>query len=268
MPNFSTTTESDKVVASVLMMGALQKYFDYGMCCLCGLPSVTLLGERSDWEEMLKRLEMLPQLGSEPTQFYQLLKPVLTSFLASFNAPEDPNVIDFWQKIVHSENNGSGPTYLSGWITTFCFWTSEGKCLVGPYGRGVELGGVRYHVVDLEDVPQGYAAVPVEVNDNGKIYSTRMVAGSVGIRLSSSGEPLDGQERTGMDTMQPLSGWWMYEKAEASPGEQGEAIKEANILVGKLVEVIEAAKASAEEQSDANGDLPPENVRHESAIAV
>ena len=30
MPAFSTTTDNDRVVASVTMMGALQKYFSYG----------------------------------------------------------------------------------------------------------------------------------------------------------------------------------------------------------------------------------------------
>lgn len=49
MPAFSTTTDQDRVVASVMMMGALQKYFSYGMGILCALPSVTLLGEKCDW---------------------------------------------------------------------------------------------------------------------------------------------------------------------------------------------------------------------------
>ena len=49
MPTFTTTTENDKVVASILMMGAMQSYFTYKCTMRCGLPSVTLLGERTDW---------------------------------------------------------------------------------------------------------------------------------------------------------------------------------------------------------------------------
>ena len=53
IPAFSTTTNNDRVVASVIMMGALQKYFSYGCGMTCALPSVTLLGEKSDWVRIL-----------------------------------------------------------------------------------------------------------------------------------------------------------------------------------------------------------------------
>ena len=49
IPDFSTTTRDDRVVASVLMMGTLQKYFSYTLSIVCGLPSVTLLGTEEDW---------------------------------------------------------------------------------------------------------------------------------------------------------------------------------------------------------------------------
>ena len=48
MPSFTTTTDMDKVVASVLMMGTMKKYFVYALGEICGIPSVTLLGEKSD----------------------------------------------------------------------------------------------------------------------------------------------------------------------------------------------------------------------------
>ena len=50
MPAFSTSTQHDNVVASILLMGVTQKYFSF-MCRLsCGLPSVTLLGRKKDWQ--------------------------------------------------------------------------------------------------------------------------------------------------------------------------------------------------------------------------
>lgn len=63
LPSFSTTTENDRIVGSVLLMGALQKYFSYGMTMLCGIPSVTLLGEVTDYEDILKRLDKLEEMG-------------------------------------------------------------------------------------------------------------------------------------------------------------------------------------------------------------
>ena len=107
MPAFSTTTETDTVVASIVMMGAMQKYFSYQFTLCCGIPSVTLLGVRADWQEILQRLEKLPNLGAEAAQFYNLLKPVLTCFVGSFDCPDSSETKDFWQKVAH-RSGGSG----------------------------------------------------------------------------------------------------------------------------------------------------------------
>lgn len=70
MPDFTTTTENDRVVASVTFMGAMSAYFDYGGRTGCGLPSVTLMGEQRDWETILEKLEKVKTLGDEPTQWF------------------------------------------------------------------------------------------------------------------------------------------------------------------------------------------------------
>jgi hypothetical protein len=42
-----------------------------------------------------------------------------------------------------------------------------------------------------------------------------MVAGSVGMKISNSGFELQsGNGDTGIDTVQPASGWWMYETSK------------------------------------------------------
>jgi hypothetical protein len=209
MPDFTTTTDIDKTAAAILMMGAMQEYFSYGFSLFCGLPSVTLLGDKSDWDKLLTRIELLPKLGQEPDQWYRLLKPVLTRFVRTFDSPESSEIKDFWQNIAHHHNGGSGPTYLSGWITAFCFWDWKGGCLFRPHcgAHLTVLDGVQYHRVDTDDVPPGSVSVPVKLNDNGNKYDTIMVAGSVGIKATSSRGML-----TGLDTVQPESGWWMYEK--------------------------------------------------------
>lgn len=116
MPSFTTTTYTDQAVAAVIMMGTLQKYFTYKCSLLCGLPSVTLLGERSDWEDILMRLEKLPSFGEEARQWYNLLKPVITRFVKTFDEPGTKETKDFWQTIVHHHSGGSGPTYYSGLV--------------------------------------------------------------------------------------------------------------------------------------------------------
>ncbi|KAI0017334.1 hypothetical protein F4780DRAFT_612180 [Xylariomycetidae sp. FL0641] len=254
LPDFSTTTPTDTVVAAVLMMGALQAYFRYSVTLLCGIPSVTLLGDRADWLALRRRLDKLSDFGAEPAHFARLLIPVLDNFVRSFDddAKDDPSLADFWSRIAHHQRNGSGPSYLSGWITAFCFWNAKGETLYhrprtpsgDPSARGAaggvetrcELAGEIYHRVDTSDIPAAYASVPVRVDDNGREVRTRMVAGSVGVAASSSGDKLDvsrshaqwirrgfapaeltpvtpdvRDDVTGLDSLRPVSGWFLYQ---------------------------------------------------------
>lgn len=116
MPAFSTTTASDEVVTAIIMMGSMQKYFSYEFALMCGIPSVTLLGEREDWALMVTKLAQLAHLGAEPARFTQLLRPVLNNFVASFDNPESPDTLSFWSKCADRRGGGSGPTHLTGWL--------------------------------------------------------------------------------------------------------------------------------------------------------
>lgn len=189
---------------------------------------------------MLHRIEKLPQLGEEPTKFYELLKPVLVRFVDSFTSPDTDPTRHFWQKIADAKH-GSGMTWISGWISAFCFWNQDGKMLYG-IGNGKKKAGcllddISYHQVEISLIPSGCTSVPVTINDNGTIYKTMMVAGSVGVRVTSSGKMLDESKRShtggfrydeemgmvpivyeppapmgepGLDSLQPVSGWYEY----------------------------------------------------------
>jgi hypothetical protein len=113
LPSFSTTTQLDETVAAMMMMSTMQKYFDYECTLICGIPSVTLLGEKSDWVNLTLRADRLLNFGDEPKQWYRLLRPVLDRFVMSFDKPNAEETKEFWQKIAHYYNGGSGPTYLS-----------------------------------------------------------------------------------------------------------------------------------------------------------
>ncbi|KAF5684391.1 DUF4419 domain-containing protein [Fusarium denticulatum] len=253
MPSFSTTTDTDRVVASVLFMGAMQKYFSYEMCLTCGIPSVTLLGEISDWEAILTRLDRLDQLGKEPTEFAEMLRPILEHMIMSFKKPEDAKVTRFWSTIATRNPVGSGTDYITGWITAFCFWDEQGKPK-HRYDTDV-LAGVAYPSVDIDDVPVGVASVPVKINDNGKIISSKMVAGSFGIQVTTKtqedsteetsstsgglrtrprslvGSQQESTEATGsgseLNAIQPISGWLMYEDEAKEAIEEREEKKKA-----------------------------------------
>ena len=131
IPNFTTTSDTDVVVSSVVMMATLQAYFDYRFVLLCGIPRVTLLGEKNDWEQIVHRIEKLKEYGPETTAWYRLLKPVVTRFARSFDEGEADSTDnrEFWNRVAHWQGGGSGPSYLSGWITAFCAFDDKGRWL-------------------------------------------------------------------------------------------------------------------------------------------
>jgi hypothetical protein len=125
MPRFSSSAPNDEVVASIIMMASMQKYFSYFCSVFCGILSATLLGEKANYEQILKKLDNLPTLGGEPAQFADLLRPVIKRMIRTF---EDPEETSFWQHILDVKS-GSGSTEYTGWVTAFCFWDDKGNCL-------------------------------------------------------------------------------------------------------------------------------------------
>ncbi|KAM0800503.1 hypothetical protein BDR22DRAFT_898512 [Usnea florida] len=246
MPAFTTTTRQDKIIASILLMGVTQKYFAFGCIVRCGLPSVTLLGEKEDWELIDRRLDKLETLGVEPGQFCSLLRPILSHFVKSFDEPESEDTVNFWQRIAHYHWGGSGPSYYSGWITAFCFWNEDGKSLheiPSRNGETLRLDDVAYHRVNSGKVPSGYSSVPVTVNDNGDLFDAMMVAGSVGINCTSGGEELaDGI--VGLDTISAETGWWMFERKsqavldEEKAEEDREQKKKIDDIMGRFEQIM------------------------------
>jgi Domain of unknown function (DUF4419) len=225
IPKFSTTTDNDKSVASIVMMGTLQKYFDYNFRGGCGFPSVTLLGERADWEEILRRVRKLPKYGSQPTEWSLLLIPIIKLMIESFDQPDSQQVKDFWLRACHSAGqNGSGGDFetVSGWVTAFCFWSEDGTRrmnLSDEYLQGYEimtpladrkrlvLNNTTYPIIRPSGIPKGVVSVPIIIQDDAtKLeYETTMVAGSVGMTATAT----RGEE--GLTTVQPRSGWWMLQ---------------------------------------------------------
>jgi len=246
MPEFSTTTMQDTTVCAMVMMATLKEYFSYKFSLMCGIPRVTLAGEKKDWENVLQRLEKLKEYGVQSIAWYHLLVPVLSRFVKAFDDPNGAENIDFWQRVAHFEGGGSGPTWLSGWITAFCVFDAKGKWIGDRFKDEPQTGGVidpaslssaeffekymirpeksfqvvekpfvldqmPYHCLDSGDIPPGYAEVDVKLDDNGELIDCMITAGLVGCTVRDSkslGWDLRGAG--GMrDVISPLAGWWM-----------------------------------------------------------
>ena len=80
-------------------------------------------------------------------------------------------------------------TQLGGGLTIF---VDLSQPILAPIHCGsrqaqadVVFDGVTYPIVPMEDILSGFASAPVSVDDNGHIYYTRMIAGSLGIVATS-----------------------------------------------------------------------------------
>ena len=214
MPTFSTTTDTDRTVCSVVLMGTLKNYFTYTFVLLCGIPSVTLLGDKADWELLRSKLSRLASLGIEPTTWSTQLEQVITGMVDTFDSNKASESTEFWQKIAHRHKVGSGEDYYSGWITAFCFWSTEGKSLYeAQYAQDIGFGETRFHTVDISKVPKAIVEVPVKVIDQteGREYKACILAGCCAFKGSTS-EEASAKGSTGIDTVQPVPTWLIYEK--------------------------------------------------------
>jgi hypothetical protein len=226
VPSFSTTTAADRAVASVCMLGSLQKYFNFILFGGCGFPSVTLLGEKDDWAEILHRIGRLRDYGEEAEEWSQLLFPVVERMVTSFDEPDSPRIKDFWLRACHSAGrDGSGDVEtLSGWITAFNFWSEKGlrvpkfdesefRSTVWGIGTPMEerkpltLDGVTYPVIRPREVSKAVVSVPVKVVDmeTALEHEITLLAGCIGM------SPVGNDLKDHISTVQPRSGWWMIE---------------------------------------------------------
>ncbi|KAL8991677.1 MAG: hypothetical protein Q9169_007755, partial [Polycauliona sp. 2 TL-2023] len=177
-----------------------------------------------------------------------LLKPVCRRFVTCFDAPESAEVKNFWSHIVSDVSHESGLKLYKGWITAFCFWDLHGENLhekvFEDADETLELDGVRYHHVHSTDVPPGFASVPVKLVDgglDGKIFETSLVAGSVGLEVTASGDNGRGMI---VWIMERTSGIHIARHGDALPGLDKKCLSHLRRKQAKLSDTQEQMLAS------------------------
>ena len=60
---FSTTTPLHTTIYEATLMTAMQKYFDYKLISLCGIPKVRLTGKPQDWKELRDKVASVAKFG-------------------------------------------------------------------------------------------------------------------------------------------------------------------------------------------------------------
>ena len=134
VPQFSTTKDVETMASMMTLMKTTQHYFEYTMVTRCGIPTVTLEGEASDWGTLRQRTETVIRqlcLDKFSTWWLSFLLPILdkleeTARLAGAGSEVD---VPFWENFVKrgSVFGSGGGTYISGWINAFFPYTTRGK---------------------------------------------------------------------------------------------------------------------------------------------
>ncbi|KAM0546010.1 hypothetical protein ACHAPJ_011024 [Fusarium lateritium] len=239
MPGFSTSTERDGVTATVLMMGLMQHFFEFEGMLVCGIPSVTLLGQREDWVKLLGKLDRLKEFGDEPKRFADKLRPILKRFVATWDESGSEEVKSFWEQIVRAKKKwscgeGANEWVVSGWITGFMHFDRRGRVRgvvdvydddeeeeeeiveeepqmgIFPNDWSLTIDGVGYIPESLEDIAIGYAKAPLKMLNYptpGVDTQAYLLAGNIGVER---------KDIEGRVTAQPVSGWFIYVPVDAN----------------------------------------------------
>ena len=94
--NFSTTTGVSSVVSEIVLMDAMQKYFQFEFVSLCTIPEIRLMGSRDDWENIRSRVYHLNRTIPDLTVWYSKIEPLLTQFVDASQGVFD---YEFWNQI-------------------------------------------------------------------------------------------------------------------------------------------------------------------------
>lgn len=185
-PNFTTTTQDDKITAGVTLMASLKKYFDYVGIISCGIPQITIEGTVADWKDISARLVKLRSYKLEKW-VDTMLNPILDQFIRAKSGAIDES---FWNSIVKVEHVGCGSTDVSGWITAFGVFNRDGKWQVYDHPNAT------WPQYDIGMLPTGIVEVDVTIIDNGVKHETVMFAGHMGKEILTDGV-----------TLRPRIGW-------------------------------------------------------------
>jgi hypothetical protein len=233
-PNFTTSTFDDKTVANLIIMG-LTNTTSLGHCAaLCGggMPSITLLGEERDWQQLLRKLDYMPEFGRQPADYSKNLRPILSRFVRTFAHPEDFEIRQFWDDMVSFKEQECYETgTIKGWVTGFLHWNQSGDLLLRSGSliaseKGLKsLDEVVYPWRNIRDLPSAYPRLHfLHRQDPGCLTSVaELMAGMIGKKVGQ-GRPNDyaiALQKANLAlpvtvtdnqhfTLQPFSRWFQY----------------------------------------------------------
>lgn len=177
VPDFSTTTQRDRIVGGIQLMSSTQAYFSMHMMMCCGLPRVILQGTLADWEKIRQRVSYLKSFGGNLAAWGEVLEPILDQFVASYRGTVSDT---FWETICSSKRKGSGSDIgYTGWFLAFAPFDERGNYLLATPEKISATRNYAHSNSGVLDntIEHGMVEVPVTINDHGQEYNTVFYGG-------------------------------------------------------------------------------------------
>jgi hypothetical protein len=150
VPRFSTTTPTDRIVAEIVLLDAVQSYFEYVLLTLCGIPAITLEGTVEDWQALADRAEAFAPFDLE--WWLAPLRPILREFVA---AARGDIRRAFWESIYKFETF-SGGAAITGWIAAFFPYFKDDRGNATVRNRWLAEGGAALQLLLAGGDPEGF----------------------------------------------------------------------------------------------------------------
>ena len=119
--DFSTTGPLERAVSQLVLMDAMEKYFEYAVVSACGIPRVTLLGTPADWRSIRTRAQVFRELGLD-----WWLHPLTPALDALVDASEGKVDTPFWRSLYKLKDASGGP-FITGWAQLFFPYTVDSR---------------------------------------------------------------------------------------------------------------------------------------------
>lgn len=205
--DFSTTKATERAASEVVLMDAMQSYFEYGMQTCCGIPNIELLGTIEDWERVRHKVNGWTFDGAADLSWWTTpLKSVLDHLVAAAKGLVDGH----WWNSFYKENSSGGSgatTKVSGWINWLFPYTLDRRKQLERNSK-VGVGGLEYgDGLEESDYPSSMSKVPFEWNYHGQLFSMELLAGLSAVA----------QDKTTM-AVRPNVGWAVREIAPVQKG--------------------------------------------------
>ena len=191
VPRFSTTGPVEQAAAEVVLLDAMQSYFEYQVYTACGIPSITLEGTDDDWKVLAERVQGFREFGLG--SWLEVLSPILDQFARASQGDVDPI---FWRSI-YKFNSMSGGAVINGWITAFFPYAKDDRTKRATVPHRVLFGGdeelLERMLYPAEDphwetpgfsagsFPSGLSKAPFRWNYLDRSFDMEFLGGFVGV---------------------------------------------------------------------------------------